>query len=263
MPSGPKSADGAGFEYLDQVLQATTVEEIWALHVRRMAEFGFDRLLYAFTRFKPMNALGNPEDSLILTNHPASYVDEYVHGGHYKSGTMVRWVSEHVGAKSWRLISERVALGNLDQGELKVLDLNRRYNVVAGYTIGFREISVRAIGGIGLCAKPGLTQDDVDEIWEEHGRDITVMNNVIHLRISALPHTSGKPLTARQREALEWVGDGKTTQDIATIMGLTPATVEKHLRLAREVLDVGTTAQAVLMASFRNQIFVLPEHGGN
>ncbi|WP_420587610.1 helix-turn-helix transcriptional regulator [Marivita sp.] len=26
---------------------------------------------------------------------------------------------------------------------------------------------------------------------------------------------------------MEWVGGGKTMQDIATIMGLTPATVEK------------------------------------
>ena len=51
--------------------------------------------------------------------------------------------------------------------------------------------------------------------------------------------------------------DGKTTQDAAEIMGLTPATVEKHLRLAREALDVETTAQAVLKASFQNQIFVL------
>ena len=64
-------------------------------------------------------------------------------------------------------------------------------------------------------------------------------------------------LTNRQREVLEWVGDGKTTQDIATIMDLTPATVEKHLRLARESLDVETTAQAVLKASFQNQIFLL------
>ncbi len=69
--------------------------------------------------------------------------------------------------------------------------------------------------------------------------------------------TARKSLTNRQREALEWVGDGKTTQDIATIMGLTPATIEKHLRLAREALDVETTAQAVLKASFQNQIFVL------
>ena len=43
----------------------------------------------------------------------------------------------------------------------------------------------------------------------------------------------------------------------AVLMGLTPATIEKHLRLAREALSVETTAQAVLKASFQNQMFVL------
>ena len=50
-------------------------------------------------------------------------------------------------------------------------------------------------------------------------------------------------------------GAGKTTT-IAMIMGLTAATVEKHLRLAREALDAETTAQAVVKASFQKQIFV-------
>ena len=40
-------------------------------------------------------------------------------------------------------------------------------------------------------------------------------------------------------------------------MGLTSATVEKHLRLAREALAVETTAQAVLKAALHNQMFVL------
>jgi LuxR family transcriptional regulator len=104
-----------------------------------------------------------------------------------------------------------------------------------------------------------MRQHEVDAVWDEHGREITAINNVTHLRITSMPFASSRrALTPRQREALEWVGDGKTTQDIATIMGLTSATVEKHLRLAREALDVDTTAQAVLKASFQNQIFVLP-----
>ena len=38
--------------------------------------------------------------------------------------------------------------------------------------------------------------------------------------------------------------------------GIDPATVEKHLRLARKVLGVETTAQAVIRAAFQNQIFL-------
>ena len=40
-------------------------------------------------------------------------------------------------------------------------------------------------------------------------------------------------------------------------MGLQPATVEKHLRLARETLNVETTAQAVLKASVQNQMYLV------
>jgi LuxR family transcriptional regulator len=115
---------------------------------------------------------------------------------------------------------------------------------------------MRAKGAIGLVAREGLTQDDVDAVWAEHGDEIFLMNEVMHLKVQNLPYLSTRPpLTPRQREVLEWVGDGKTAQDIATILGVTPATVEKHLRLARDALDVETTAQAVLKAWFQNQIF--------
>ena len=65
------------------------------------------------------------------------------------------------------------------------------------------------------------------------------------------------PLRSVRGAALEWVGDGKTTQDIALSMGLTSATVEKHPRLVREALSVKTAAQAVLKAALRNQMFVI------
>jgi LuxR family transcriptional regulator len=52
------------------------------------------------------------------------------------------------------------------------------------------------------------------------------------------------------------VADGKTIQDIAQMWERNAATVEKHLRLAREALDVDTTAQAILKASLLNQVFI-------
>ena len=69
-----------------------------------------------------------------------------------------------------------------------------------------------------------------------------------------MPHVKNT-LSARQREALEGVANGKTLVEIAELMGLSVPTVEKHLRRAREVLDVETTAQAVLKASVQQQIF--------
>ena len=135
--------------------------------------------------------------------------------------------------------------------------------VVAGYSISFAHPSRRNKAGIGLCARRGLSQADVEEIWAEHGTEIALLNEVMNLKIAALPYAGNtRQLTGRQREVLQWVADGKTVQDIATIMGLTRATVEKHLRLARESLEVETTAQAVLKASVQNQFFTFEGETG-
>ncbi|MEO8531775.1 MAG: autoinducer binding domain-containing protein, partial [Deltaproteobacteria bacterium] len=179
----------------------------------------------------------------------------FMDGGLYFHAPMVRWSAENVGACSWSWMADHADM--LTDEERKVATFNREKGVTAGYSISFRDSSIRDKGAIGLAGRPGMTQAEVDHVWALHGRELLQMNNVAHLKITSLPYTGYKRvLTARQRETLEWVGDGKTTQDIATIMGLTPATVEKHLRLAREALDAETTAQAVVKASFQKQIFV-------
>ena len=245
-------------EHLEAVIEASSIEEIWQLHCDRMAGYGFDRLLYGFTRFRSANSFGAIDDVLVLSNHDAAYLDGFVKTGLFHQAPMVKWAAANEGACSWRWIEEQAQSGILTPAERRVMEFNLGHGVRAGYSISFRDVSVRAKGAIGLCAK-GLRQAEVEDVWAQHGREILIVNNLTHLRITSMPFaTSRRALTPRQREVLEWVGDGKTTQDIATIMGLTPATVEKHLRLAREGLDVDTTAQAVLKASFQNQIFILP-----
>ncbi|WP_099823447.1 LuxR family transcriptional regulator [Oceaniglobus indicus] len=245
-------------KYLEHLVQATSVEGVWRLHCEKMAGYGFDRLLYGFTRFHSAHGFGDRKDFLIMTNHDPAYVEGFINEGLYFNAPMVRWAVENHGACSWSWLAEQH--DNLSPQERKVLDFNAHHDVIAGYSISFRDASIRNKGAIGLTARRGMTQDDVEEIWAEHGRDLTVMNTVAHLKMIQLPYsTPSRQLTKRQCEALEWVRDGKTIQDAAAIMGLTPVTVEKHLRLAREALDVETTAQAVLKASLQNQIFVLEQ----
>ncbi len=245
-------------EYLLFLSNAKSLEELWSAHTSRMEEYGFDRLLYGFTRYKTETSLGDPEDFIILTNHDPEYVDGFMTEGRYFHSPMLHWALEHEGAGSWRLIHQMHESKTLSKDEERVLEFNQRMGVTAGYTISFKAVSARFKGAIALCAKRHMSQDEVDAVWQEHGREIHLMNNIAHLKILTLPYSApNRALTKRQREALEWVGDGKTTQDIAMLMGLTSATVEKHLRLAREVLSVETTAQAVLKAALHNQMFVL------
>lgn len=245
-------------QYLQDLLNTKSMEELWTLHCAKMESYGFNRLLYGFTRNRTPTSLGDPSDFLVLTNFPAEYADVYVGQGLYAKAPMAHWAMDHDGAASWQLFYDLLASGDVDPEMMEVIRFNLASNVVAGYTISFKSLSYRTKSAIALCAREGLTQRDVEAIWAEHGSVLVVMNNVMHLKLQSLPqYNPGRGLTARQREVLEWVGDGKTAQDIAIIMGLTPPTVEKHLRAARENLNVETTAQAVLKLALLNQMYAV------
>jgi LuxR family transcriptional regulator len=144
----------------------------------------------------------------------------------------------------------------LSEAEAAAVRQNAAMGVTAGITVSFPETSSRAKGALGMIADAGLDHDAVEGIWAERRHEIMAVANMMHLKIVNMPGANRRrPLTQRQREALEWVADGKTTQDVALLMQVSPAMVEKHLRLAREALDVETTAQAVAKAALLNMIF--------
>lgn len=248
-------------DYLIDLTNAESVQNLWEKHCARMESYGFDRLLYGFTRFLTPTSFGDPNDFIVLTNHTPAYRKGFVEDGLYRHAPMVRWALENEGHSSWRDLFDQADGGGLDEKAARVVAFNLQHHVQAGYTISFQSVSHRAKGAISLTARADMSQDDADAVWAEHGQDIVLLNNLVHLKILTLPlPLQDQNLTPRQREALEWVGDGKTMQDIATIMGLTQATIEKHLRLARETLNVDTTAQAVAKAAFHNQMFILEAH---
>lgn len=239
-------------------LKARSVEELWEYHTEQMDRFGFDRLIYAYTCFQSAKSLSNPEDALILTNYPPDYIEAYIGHGLYRDAPMMKWASRNAGSISWRHMWDDPddSPAGPERRELKAL--NKRFGISAGYTMSFPMAIKRSAAGIGLVARSGLTQDDVDAMWRDKGQELEIFNQVAHLAITQLPATGqSRILTRRQSEVLELVADGKSVRDIALLLGRKAATVDKHLRGARESLGVETTAQAVRKASVLNQIFIV------
>ncbi|PWE33174.1 LuxR family transcriptional regulator [Maritimibacter sp. 55A14] len=243
---------------LTAITNARSIEEVWLLYLERMADYGFDRLLYGYTRFMGQHNFGDLRDAVILTNHEQEYIRLFLDEGFYNHGPMIRWAARHTGACSWGKIERWQSEGSLSEKEIEVVEMNRRMGLHAGYTISFEEGNTRCRAAVGLRARTDLNQEDVELIWAASGDEIVLLSNVAHMRITQLPYSEGRKLTERQREVLQWVADGKTTQDVACLLGLTQATVEKHLRRAREALDAENTAQAILKASVQNQFFTIP-----
>ena len=242
--------------YLTSVADVDSVEEAWAIHTARMARYGFDRIVYSFAALPAhVDVL---EDTLILSNHPLSFLEPFLRGGWWCQPVFLSHADETgQQAVPWRLTPDL----SLSRRQREALEFRAAHGVTSGMTISFHRITPQGRAGTGLCARADLDQDAVDAIWRQHGRPLMLMNMAFHLRVATLPIAlASRSLSRRQAEVLYWISDGKSVQDIAVLLGLRPATVEKHLRLARSALGVQTTAQAVLRAGMLNQLF-RPDRG--
>jgi LuxR family transcriptional regulator len=242
--------------HMQRIANARNPEELWAYLLDAMADYGFDKINYGATRWSRDGTIGDMQDAMFLSNHPRSVMSDYFDAGFFTRTPMFRWVMQNTGACSWRWAEDERRAGRLSPEELAAQDMARKAGLTAGYSISFAEPSPRSRAAMGLSGRKGLTQDDVDALWDQRGDEILAICQMMHLRMQGMPFpVARRPLSPRQREALEWVAEGKTTQDIAIIMGVSPAMVEKHLRLAREALDVETTAHAVAKAALLNHLF--------
>jgi DNA-binding CsgD family transcriptional regulator len=246
---------------LNRIAAAATIDEAWDLATGHFAGHGFARINYGFTRFRHLKTIGDPDDALFLSTCDADYVKRYFQGGFYARTPVFRWAERSSGACTWTWVKDAYETGRLSADEAEAVRQNAAMGVTAGISFSFPDASARAKGALGLIANPGLSHAEVDAIFAARREELMAVANVMHLTIVHLPQLSRhRALSPRQREALEWVADGKTTQDVALLMGVSPAMVEKHLRLAREALAVETTAQAVAKGALLNMIFQrLPE----
>ncbi|NJM83635.1 MAG: LuxR family transcriptional regulator [Tabrizicola sp.] len=246
---------------LSRIAEADSIDEAWALATDHFADLGFQRANYGFTRFRHVKTIGDPDDALFLSTCDAEYTKRYFRGGFYARTPVFRWAERNSGACTWKWVKEAFDAGRLSNDEMEAVRQNVAMGVTAGICVSFPEVSSRSKGALGLIADVGLSHEDVEAIFDAQKDAILAVAHMMHLTIVHLPQLSRhRALSPRQREALEWVADGKTTQDVALLMGVSPAMVEKHLRLAREALAVETTAQAVAKGALLNMIFQrLPE----
>ncbi|MGO4812198.1 response regulator transcription factor [Cupriavidus sp. 2MCAB6] len=83
--------------------------------------------------------------------------------------------------------------------------------------------------------------------------DFDILTSIVEARLARVARTRpGLPavqLSEREVEALVWSARGKTSGEIATILGLSKRTVDFHIDNARQKLGVATRIEAVVKAA--------------
>lgn len=250
--------------FIEDVAAETSPEAIWRRFTGTMGDFGFTGLIYGHQRVVVGRQLNFQGKIHLFAQHDQSFLDEWLMGGHFGHNPALSWARENSGAASWRAVRDWAEANDVEPMNPAARAIWHRHDLRAGYVISFRHFAGRSDGMLSLTAQ-GAEHDSLAAIWDRHGRLITALGHVMHMRLSAMPtpppgrapDLRAPHLSPRQREVLEWIAAGKTVADVAAILGLRPVTVEKHLRLARIALGAETTAQAVTTAIMQDEIFSL------
>lgn len=240
---------------LNAIMNAKTLNSAWQELCDAMASYRFTRLMYGRSHFTSGRNLGDEADYMVLSNHDTEYFDFFIRSGRFKRSPFFVWSFYNTGFVSWSTVANLPKEVLATAGDL--LEANERFGVTAGYTASFPNALPGHKSVASICASREMTQHDVDFIWNSYQQDLEAIWNAFDLKARSLPFPANEGrLTAKQREILGWIARGKTGQEIAIILGVTLSTVEKHLKSARDALDVLNTAQAVAKLSFMNQLHV-------
>lgn len=123
------------------------------------------------------------------------------------------------------------------------------------------EMAVEAIraGATGYMLKVSPSEELITAIKEvARGRvyvTTLLSKDLITLLMEAgsKPEAEGSRLTARQREVLQLVAEGRTMKEVATALQISPRTAESHKYDIMQALGVDTTAELVQYA-VRNKL---------
>lgn len=210
---------------------------------------GFQHFVYALrvpTQFADARLI-------LIDGYPPEWVKHYFEQHHFDADPVMAYCAQHVVPLCWsdltlepgshaeRMMQEAAAFGLRDgismplhspQGELGILSL-----AVDAAPDKARAICQNAVVQVHMLA--GYLHEAVR-------------------RVSGLLDNGVPVLTSREIECLRWAADGKTSGEIAQLLGLSESTANFHLNNAMRKLDVVNRQQAVAKATIQGLIQPLP-----
>jgi DNA-binding NarL/FixJ family response regulator len=103
----------------------------------------------------------------------------------------------------------------------------------------------------GYVLKNQVSSDLIDAIRQVWRGEVYLSPRVSGAVMKAYRSKSEKfrdPLTARERQVLQLIAEGKSTKDVATVLSISVKTAESHRTRLMQKLDIHETASLVLYA---------------
>jgi LuxR family transcriptional regulator, quorum-sensing system regulator CciR len=195
---------------------------LWAVFSGYFEGSAVDRVVYL--HLPPIGAPDSSRPSLVANGFPSAAVERYMENGRFLDNPMLGETQRRVAPVYWDEID---AGARTDERQAGFLEEFRGFGLGAG-------VAIPAYGPNGRGGQFGLGfVDGVRRLAPETLRCVQRVCQTAHLRCCALilPGLGPPPnLTRRETEVLLWLARGKNNATVGDILGISPHTVEAHLR---------------------------------
>lgn len=227
------------FEPLCQRLNHCTTQFDLLRLLREITQFyGYS---YFFIAGSGDRAVANLADSIIITSAPSDLIRRYDEAGLMERSPLLRALTGMGAPLQCRLDEPFKDLTTEQQVTLDAFSAEFNLDCCFITPVYHRDYGPAAVCFLGKRKQMTFTDT----------ANLAMIANLAHQklrRVSAQPNKADSPLTERERECLVWTSSGKTSVEIARILGLSEHTVNHYLNNAARKLDAVNRTQAVALA---------------
>ena len=226
---------------IEQMEKQQSARQLWQCLFRSFSDEGFDRIIHLSGTIRRMQ---------IVSNFDASWNEYYVEKGFMERDPFLRYCTT-----SYRTV--RTGIDHirehpyLNAAEMQVIEEASECGFRSGFSSTLQRFDGNQVNAWNIGSH--LSAAEVTRILQEklpYLQMISYYGSMFasNLHAPAADNDNSRLLTARERRCLELSACGLRTRDIADLLKRSEATVEFHLRNAREKLGARTREHAIYLA---------------
>ncbi len=201
-------------------------------------------LYFSYFLFKGGDGAETADDGALVTDYPAEWQDRY-HRKLYRFYDPVAVTTRR--SRLPFFWDDRSFLRPFRKDQRMVFHEAGAFRISAGYSIPVAGPQ----GDLGVFSVIAARPSEIDDAVRGAGGEIYLRAVQVHdmmVRRVAPRRETEHGLSAREIECLRWTADGKTTDQIAHIASIAPATVNFHLKNAVKKLGAANRHHAAIIA---------------
>ncbi len=226
-------------DILDKLANASNTKDISAIFTSIRETYGVENLVY-----HAVNVKGLTKDGAFLRlTYSDDWIARYYEKNYFEIDPVVEEGTRAFMPFNW---------SDLDWGGKRRQEFAED---AAGHSVGTSGLTVPVRGPNGQHALFSVATSRSDKSWTSQMREhLPQLHNIAHavheatVRVEGVSTAAPVSLSGRERDVLQWAGAGKTTDEIAQILGISERTVRVYLDTSRYKLTATNRTHAVARA---------------